>query len=38
MIETVVSRALEGDVNLSFPSKGVRCVIVIPSDQVTSRG
>jgi two-component sensor histidine kinase len=38
MIETVVSRALEGDVNLSFPPKGVRCVIVIPSDQVTSRG
>ena len=38
MIETVVSQALEGDVNLSFPSKGVRCVIVIPSDQVTSRG
>jgi two-component sensor histidine kinase len=38
MIETVVSRALEGDVNLSFPTKGVRCVIVIPSDQVTSRG
>ena len=34
----VVSRALEGDVNLSFPAKGVRCVIVIPSDQVTSRG
>ena len=32
------SRALEGDVNLSFPAKGVRCVIVIPSDQVTSRG
>jgi two-component sensor histidine kinase len=38
MIETVVSRALEGDVNLTFPPKGVRCVIVIPSDQVTSRG
>jgi two-component sensor histidine kinase len=38
MIETVVSRALEGDVNLSFPPKGVRCVIVIPSEQVTSRG
>jgi two-component sensor histidine kinase len=38
MIETVVSRALEGDVNLSFPPKGVRCVIVIPSGQVTSRG
>jgi two-component sensor histidine kinase len=38
MIETVVSRALEGDVDLSFPAKGVRCVILIPSDQVTSRG
>ena len=38
MIETVVSRALEGDVNLSFPPKGVRCVILIPSAQVTSRG
>ena len=38
MIETVVSRALEGDVNLSFPPKGVRCVIVIPAEQVTSRG
>ena len=30
MIETVVSRALEGDVSLSFPPKGVRCEIVIP--------
>jgi two-component sensor histidine kinase/PAS domain-containing protein len=38
MIETVVSQALEGDVTLSFPPKGVRCVIVIPSAQVTSRG
>jgi len=38
MIETVVSRALEGDVNLTFPPKGVRCVILIPSAQVTSRG
>jgi two-component sensor histidine kinase len=38
MIETVVGRALEGDVRLSFPPKGVRCVIVIPSAQVTSRG
>jgi two-component sensor histidine kinase len=38
MIETVVGRALEGDVSLSFPPKGVRCVIVIPSAQVTSRG
>jgi two-component sensor histidine kinase len=38
MIETVVGKALEGDVSLSFPPKGVRCVIVIPSAQVTSRG
>lgn len=38
MIETVVGRALEGDVSLSFPPKGVRCVIIIPSTQVTSRG
>jgi len=38
MIETVVGQALEGDVRLSFPPKGVRCVIVIPSLQVTSRG
>jgi PAS domain S-box-containing protein len=38
MIENVVGQALEGDVDLSFPPKGVRCVIVIPSAQVTSRG
>ncbi len=38
MIETVVGRALEGDVRLSFPPKGVRCEIVIPLAQVTSRG
>ncbi len=38
MIEHVVGQALEGDVDLSFPPKGVRCVIVIPSAQVTSRG
>jgi PAS domain S-box-containing protein len=38
MIETVVSQALDGDVTLSFPPKGVRCEIVIPSAQVTSRG
>jgi two-component sensor histidine kinase len=38
MLETVVGQALEGDVRLSFPPKGVRCVIVIPSAQVTSRG
>ena len=38
MIENVVGQALEGDVRLSFPPKGVRCEIVIPSAQVTSRG
>ena len=38
MIENVVGQALEGDVDLSFPPKGVRCEIVIPSAQVTSRG
>jgi two-component sensor histidine kinase len=38
MIENVVSRALEGEVELSFPPKGVRCVIEIPASQVTSRG
>jgi PAS domain S-box-containing protein len=38
MIETVVGKALEGDVKLSFPPKGVRCEIVIPLAQVTSRG
>jgi hypothetical protein len=38
MIETVVGQALEGDVRLSFPPKGVRCEIVIPAAQVTSRG
>jgi two-component sensor histidine kinase len=38
MIETVVGRALEGDVTLSFPAKGVRCEMVIPAAQVTSRG
>jgi PAS domain S-box-containing protein len=38
MIENVVGKALEGDVKLSFPPKGVRCEIVIPAAQVTSRG
>jgi two-component sensor histidine kinase len=38
MIETVVGQALAGDVTLSFPEKGVRCEIVIPAAQVTSRG
>jgi len=33
----VVSRALAGEVKLSFPAKGVCCVIVIPSAQVASR-
>jgi len=38
MIETVVGKALEGVVRLSFPPKGVRCEIVIPASQVTSYG
>jgi two-component sensor histidine kinase len=38
MIETVVGQALEGNVRLSFPAKGVRCEIVIPAAQITSRG
>ena len=38
MIESVVGKALEGEVKLSFPPKGVRCVIVIPETQVASRG
>jgi PAS domain S-box-containing protein len=38
MIESVVGQALEGEVKLSFPPKGVRCVIVIPDAQVASRG
>jgi len=38
MIENVVGKALEGDVKLSFPAEGVRCEIVIPAAQITSRG
>jgi PAS domain S-box-containing protein len=38
MIESVVGQALDGDVKLSFPEKGVRCEITIPAAQVTSRG
>jgi two-component sensor histidine kinase len=38
MIENVVGRALGGDVMLTFPPKGVRCEIVIPSAQVISQG
>ncbi len=38
LIETVVGQALEGDVTLTFPAKGVRCEIVIPAAQITSRG
>jgi len=37
MIESVVGKALEGEVKLSFPAKGVHCVIVIPEAQVASR-
>jgi PAS domain S-box-containing protein len=38
MIESVVGKALEGEVKLSFPAKGVRCIIMIPETQVASRG
>ena len=38
MIESVVGKALEGEVKLSFPPKGVRCIIMIPETQVASRG
>lgn len=38
MIEDVVGKALAGDVTLSFPPEGVRCEIVIPAAQITSRG
>jgi len=38
VIESVVGRALEGDVALSFQPKGVRCEIDIPCGQVVSRG
>jgi two-component sensor histidine kinase/PAS domain-containing protein len=38
MLENVVGKALAGDVTLSFPTKGVRCEIVIPAAHVTSRG
>jgi len=38
MIESVVGKALAGDVTLSFPSEGVHCEIVIPVDHITSRG
>ena len=38
MLENVVGKALAGDVALSFPSKGVRCEIVIPASHITSRG
>jgi two-component sensor histidine kinase len=38
MIESVVGKALEGEVKLSFPPNGVRCIITIPETQVASRG
>jgi two-component sensor histidine kinase len=38
MLENVVSKALAGDVALTFPAKGVRWEIVIPVAHVTSRG
>ena len=37
-VNVISGKALEGDVKLSFPAKGVRCVIVIPDTQVASRG
>lgn len=38
MLESVVGKALAGDVTLSFPETGVCCQIVIPAAQVASRG
>lgn len=38
MLESVVGKALSGDVTLSFPAAGVHCEIVIPGAQITSRG
>jgi two-component sensor histidine kinase len=38
VIESVMGRALEGDVMLSFQPKGVRCEIDIPLGQIVSRG
>jgi two-component sensor histidine kinase len=38
MLESVVGKALAGDVTLSFPVKGVHCEIIIPATHVTSRG
>ena len=38
MLESVVGKALAGEVALSFPIEGVRCEIVIPAAHVTSRG
>ncbi|MEM7192665.1 MAG: sensor histidine kinase, partial [Pseudomonadota bacterium] len=38
MLEDVVGQALNGEVSLEFPLKGVRCEIVIPASHITSRG
>ncbi|MHA1518465.1 MAG: sensor histidine kinase [Alphaproteobacteria bacterium] len=38
MLENIVSKALAGDVTLSFPRQGVHCEIVIPTAHVISRG
>lgn len=38
MIENVVAKALAGEVTLSFPPEGVRCVIDIPAQQIAARG
>jgi hypothetical protein len=38
MIENVVAKALAGEVTLSFPAQGVRCVIDIPAQQIAAQG
>ena len=37
MIENVVGQALDGKVKLTFPAKGVQCVISIPASQILAR-
>jgi two-component sensor histidine kinase len=37
MIENVVAKALAGEVTLTFPAEGVRCVIDIPAQQISAR-
>ena len=38
VLESIVGKALAGEVTLSFPETGVRCQIVIPAAQIASRG